>query len=46
MRSDRDLAKICGATQKEDGAALKCILAATRGVTIACNKAIAEAGYR
>src|SRR5436309_3964869 len=27
---DRDLAKICGATQKEDGAALKCILAATR----------------
>jgi len=43
---DRDLAKICGATQKEDGAALKCILAATRGVTIACNKAIAEAGYR
>jgi hypothetical protein len=42
----RDLAKVCGAAQKDDGSALKCILTATRGVSVACNKAIAEAGYR
>jgi hypothetical protein len=42
----RDLAKVCGGVQKDDSSALKCILTATRGVTIACNKAIAEAGYR
>lgn len=43
---DRDLAKVCGGAQKDDGNPLKCILTATRGVTVACNKAIAEAGYR
>jgi hypothetical protein len=42
----RDLVKVCGGAQKEDGDALKCILTATRGVSVACNKAIAEAGYR
>jgi hypothetical protein len=42
----RDLAKVCGGTAKDDGNSLKCILTATRGVTVACNKAIAEAGYR
>jgi hypothetical protein len=43
---NRDLVKVCGGAQKEDGDALKCILTATRGVSVACNKAIAEAGYR
>ena len=42
----RDLAKVCGGAEKDDGDALKCILTATRGVSVACNKAIAEAGYR
>jgi hypothetical protein len=42
----RDLAKLCGGVQKDDGDALKCILTATRGVSVACNKATAEAGYR
>jgi hypothetical protein len=42
----RDFAKVCGSAQKDDGSALKCILTATRGVSVACNKAIAEAGYR
>jgi hypothetical protein len=43
---DRDMVKVCGGAQKDEGNALKCILAATRGVSVACNKAIAEAGYR
>jgi hypothetical protein len=43
---NRDLVKVCGGAQKEDGDALKCILTTTRGVSVACNKAIAEAGYR
>jgi hypothetical protein len=43
---DRDLAKTCGSVQKDDSAALQCILAATRGVTPRCNQAIGEAGYR
>jgi hypothetical protein len=42
----RDLTKVCGGAQKDDGDALKCILTATRGASVACNKAIAEAGYR
>jgi hypothetical protein len=44
---ERDVAKFCGGVQKGDrGAALDCLLAGPRGVSINCNKAIAEAGYR
>jgi len=43
----RDVAKFCGDVPKGDsGKALECLLAGPRGVTINCNKAIAEAGYR
>ena len=43
----RDVAKFCGDVQKGDsGKALECLLAGPRGVSINCNKAIAEAGYR
>ncbi|HKO69599.1 MAG TPA: hypothetical protein VJV58_01575 [Bradyrhizobium sp.] len=42
----RDVVKVCGGAQKDEGDALKCILTATRGLSVACNKAIAEAGYR
>lgn len=43
---ERDVAKLCGAGQKGTAQILDCILAATRGVSVNCNKAIAEAGYR
>ena len=43
----RDVTKFCGDIQKGDsGKALECLLAGPRGVSINCNKAIAEAGYR
>jgi len=43
----RDVTKFCGDVPKGDsGKALECLLAAPRGVSINCNKAIAEAGYR
>src|SRR6202165_5594449 len=44
---DRDVAKFCAGVQKGDTAkALNCLLAGPRGVSINCNKAIGEAGYR
>ena len=43
----RDVAKFCAGVQKGDsGKALECLLGGPRGVSINCNKAIAEAGYR
>jgi len=43
----RDVTKFCGDVQKGDsGKALECLLAGPRGVSINCNKAIAEGGYR
>jgi len=43
----RDVTKFCGDVPKDDsGKALECLLAGPRGVSINCNKAIAEAGYR
>jgi hypothetical protein len=43
----RDVTKFCVGVQKGDsGKALECLLAGPRGVSINCNKAIAEAGYR
>ena len=43
----RDVTKFCAGVQKGDsGKALECLVAGPRGVSINCNKAIAEAGYR
>jgi outer membrane protein OmpA-like peptidoglycan-associated protein len=41
---ERELVKLCGGVQKDDGNALECILTATRGVSAKCNQAISEAG--
>ena len=43
---ERDVAKFCAGTQKGSGRAVNCLLAGPRGVSINCNKAISEAGYR
>jgi hypothetical protein len=43
---ERDAVKFCGAAPKEVSKALACLLTTPRGMTIACNRAIGEAGYR
>jgi hypothetical protein len=44
---ERDVAKFCPGVQKADrGKAIDCLLAGPRGVSINCNKAVGEAGYR
>ncbi len=44
---ERDVTKFCGSVPKGDrGRALDCLLAGPRGMTINCNKALTEAGYR
>lgn len=44
---ERDVTKFCGGVPKGDrGQALDCLLAGPRGMTINCNKALTEAGYR
>jgi hypothetical protein len=43
---EREASKLCGGVPKQDGKALGCILAATRGVSARCNQAIGDAGYR
>jgi hypothetical protein len=44
---ERDVAKFCTGVSKGDrGKAVDCLLAGPRGVSINCNKAISEAGYR
>src|SRR5450631_194042 len=43
---ERDVAKFCSGIQKGSGQAVDCLLAGPRGVSINCNKAISEAGYR
>jgi len=44
---ERDVAKFCPGVQKGDrGKAIDCLLAGPRGVSINCNKAVSEAGYR
>ena len=44
---ERDVAKFCPGVQKGDrGNAIDCLLAGPRGVSINCNKAVSEAGYR
>jgi hypothetical protein len=42
----RDVAKFCAGIQNGSGQAVDCLLAGPRGVSINCNKAIGEAGYR
>jgi hypothetical protein len=44
---ERDVAKFCTGVQKGDrGKAIDCLLTGPRGVSINCNKAVSEAGYR
>jgi hypothetical protein len=43
---ERDVAKFCAGMAKGSGQAVDCLLAGPRGVSINCNKAIGEAGYR
>lgn len=43
---ERDAAKFCADAQKVSSQVLSCLLAGPRGVSINCNKAISEAGYR
>jgi len=42
---ESDAAKVCGETEKQVGRNLQCLLTAQR-VSVACNQAIAAAGYR
>ena len=42
---ENDAAKVCGETEKQVGRNLQCLLTAQR-VSVACNRAIAAAGYR
>jgi hypothetical protein len=43
---DRDATKFCAGTPKEIGKLLPCLLTLTRGPSVACTKAISDAGYR
>jgi hypothetical protein len=43
---ERDVAKFCAGMPKGSGQAIDCLSAGPRGVSINCNKAISEAGYR
>jgi hypothetical protein len=42
----RDALKLCGGAPKVDGKALQCLSAAPRGISINCNQALGNAGYR
>jgi hypothetical protein len=43
---ERDVNKYCASVKGERGQALDCLLAGPRGMTLNCNKALGEAGYR
>ena len=43
---ERDGTKYCAGTPKENGKLLQCLLTLTRGLSVACTRAISEAGYR
>jgi hypothetical protein len=43
---ERDATKFCAGTPKENGKLLGCLLTLTRGLSVACTRAISEAGYR
>jgi hypothetical protein len=42
----RDVNKYCASVKTDRAQALDCLLAGPRGMTINCNKALTEAGYR
>jgi hypothetical protein len=43
---ERDVNKYCASVKGDRAQALDCVLAGPRGMTINCNKALTEAGYR
>ena len=43
---ERDANKYCGSVKADRAQTLDCLLAGPRGMTINCNKALTEAGYR
>ena len=43
---ERDVNKYCGSVKGDRAGTLDCLLAGPRGMTINCNKALTEAGYR
>ncbi len=43
---ERDANKYCGSVKGDRAGTLDCLLAGPRGMTINCNKALTEAGYR
>ena len=43
---ERDVNKYCASVKADRAKALDCVLAGPRGMTINCNKALTEAGYR
>jgi hypothetical protein len=43
---ERDVNKYCGSVKGDRAQTLDCLLAGPRGMTINCNKALTEAGYR
>ncbi len=43
---ERDVNKYCASVKADRAQALACLLAGPRGMTINCNKALTEAGYR
>jgi hypothetical protein len=43
---ERDATKYCAGTPKENGKLLQCLLTLTRGPSVACTRAISDAGYR
>jgi hypothetical protein len=43
---ERDVKKYCGSVKADRAQTLDCLLAGPRGMTINCNKALTEAGYR
>ncbi len=42
----RDTNKYCGSVKGDRGKTIDCLLAGPRGMTLNCNKALTEAGYR
>ena len=43
---ERDVNKYCGSVKADRAQTLDCLLAGPRGMTLNCNKALTEAGYR
>ena len=43
---ERDVNKYCGSVKGDRAQTRECLLAGPRGMTINCNKALGEAGYR